>query len=62
MRYFQNSSGYGCTSNSSHFNTFISAIPNKRMPSRNSPTNIAGKTEETMSKEYIVVMKKESTR
>ncbi|EQD78279.1 adenine-specific DNA methylase [mine drainage metagenome] len=38
----------------SHFNTFIRAIPNKRMPSRNSPTNIAGKTEETMSREYIV--------
>jgi len=43
----------------SHFNTFLRTIPNKRMPSRNSPTNIAGKTEETMSKEYIVVMKKE---
>ncbi len=41
-----------------HVNTFTRAIPNKRMPSRNSPTNIAGKTEETMSKEYIVVMSK----
>jgi len=30
------------------------------MPSRNSPTNIAGKTEETMGKEYIIVMVKES--
>jgi tRNA G10 N-methylase Trm11 len=45
---------YGFT----HVNTFVRAIPNKRMPSKNSPTNVAGKTEETMSKEYIVVMGK----
>jgi len=41
-------------------NTFLRTIPNKRMPFRNSPTNIAGKTEETMGKEYIIVMVKES--
>lgn len=41
-----------------HFDTFERIIPNKRMPSRNSPTNITGKTEETMSKEYVVVMQK----
>ncbi len=31
------------------------------MPSRNSPSNVAGKTEETMSKEFIVIMQKDST-
>ncbi len=56
IEYFFEKNGF------SHFNTFIRTIPNKRMPSRNSPTNIAGKTEETMSKEYIVVMKKKSTQ
>ncbi len=39
-------------------NTFIRNIPNKRMPAKNSPTNIVGYKEETMSKEYIVIMKK----
>lgn len=34
-----------------HVDTFTRAIPNKRMPSKNSPSNVAGKTEETMSKE-----------
>ena len=33
-------------------------IPNKRMPSRNSPSNIAGKTLSTMVKEHIIVMRK----
>lgn len=33
-------------------------IPDKRMPSKNSPTNIAGELEETMNKESIVVLKK----
>lgn len=33
-------------------------IPNKRMPSRNSPSNVSGKTDVTMCREYIVVMKK----
>lgn len=41
-----------------HVRTFSRKIPNKRMPSRNSPTNIAGKTEQTMNKELIVVMEK----
>ena len=39
-----------------HVTTHTRDIPNKRMPSRNSPTNEAGKTEVTMTKEYIVVM------
>lgn len=33
-------------------------IPGKRMPKKNSPTNIAGKLEETMNKESIVILKK----
>ena len=33
-------------------------IPCKRMPIKNSPTNIVGALEETMSKESIVVLRK----
>jgi len=33
-------------------------IPGKRMPSKNSPTNVAGVLEETMLKESIVILKK----
>jgi len=40
--------------------THIREIPNKRMPSRNSPTNIAGKTSKTMHNEYIVVLRKKT--
>ncbi len=39
-------------------NTFIRNIPNKRMPSKNSPTNETGKKATTMNKEYIVIMQK----
>ena len=42
-----------------HKNTFIRSIPNKRMPSKNSPTNEVGKKETTMNNEYIVVMQKQ---
>ena len=41
-----------------HQETIIRNIPNKRMPKKNSPTNITGKTATTMNKEYIVVMRK----
>ena len=41
-----------------HERTIIRNIPNKRMPSKNSPTNITGATAETMNKEYIVIMQK----
>jgi site-specific DNA-methyltransferase (cytosine-N4-specific) len=44
--------------NFKYINTFHREIPNKRMPLRNSPSNIIGKTENTMNQEYIVVMKK----
>lgn len=39
-----------------HVETIIRHIPNKRMPSRNSPTNVAGALDTTMNREYIVVM------
>ena len=38
--------------------THTREIPNKRMPSTNSPSNVAGETGKTMDKEYIVVRKK----
>lgn len=37
---------------------FVRNIPNKRMPMKTSPTNIAGELEETMSKESIVILRK----
>ena len=39
--------------------TIIRAIPNKRMPKLNSPTNITGVTDTTMNYEYLVILKKE---
>ncbi|MBN8722826.1 MAG: DNA methyltransferase [Acidobacteria bacterium] len=44
----------------SYINTFIRTIPNKRMPSKNSPTNETGVSDSTMTKEYIVVMQRVS--
>lgn len=41
-----------------HIHTFIRSIPNKRMPLKNSPTNITGKLDATMTKEFVVVMNK----
>ncbi len=38
--------------------TIIRNIPNKRMPSQNSPSNKMGQLETTMTKEYIIVMEK----
>jgi len=40
-----------------HLITYERALSNKAMPSKNSPTNIAGKTVNTMLYEYIVVCK-----
>jgi len=37
---------------------FVRNIPGKRMPTKNSPTNITGELEETMTKESIVVLRK----
>lgn len=39
-----------------HEITIVREIPNKRMPSKNSPSNIAGRKSTTMSNEYIVIM------
>lgn len=41
-----------------HETTIVREIPNKRMPSKNSPTNIAGAKVDTMNNEYIVIMTK----
>lgn len=41
-----------------HIETIIRKIPNKRMPSKNSPTNKTGVLGSTMTEEYIVIMEK----
>jgi len=41
--------------NFTHLETIIRNIPNKRMPSKNSPTNVIGETSSTMKNEYIVI-------
>ncbi|MHA1875182.1 MAG: DNA methyltransferase [Promethearchaeota archaeon] len=40
-----------------HVETIKRKIPNKRMPLKNSPTNVTGKKETTMNYEYIVIMR-----
>jgi DNA modification methylase len=45
-----------------HLQTFVRAIPNKRMPSKNSPTNAPGATDNTMTQELIVVMRRTARR
>lgn len=37
---------------------FVRNIPGKRMPRKNSPTNVAGVLEETMNRESIVILRK----
>lgn len=39
----------------SHKETIVRNIPNKRMPKRNSPSNVAGQTSSTMNEENIVI-------
>lgn len=41
-----------------HLETIVRNIPNKRMPLRNSPSNIVGETGSTMRNEYIVICEK----
>jgi len=41
-----------------HIETIVRNIPNKRMPLKNSPTNVAGETSTTMKNEYIVICQK----
>jgi len=44
--------------NFTHIETIVRNIPNKRMPSKNSPSNVVGETASTMKNEYIVVCQK----
>lgn len=41
-----------------YVSTFTRSIPNKRMPLRNSPSNAVGILDNTMTQEYIVVMRR----
>lgn len=41
-----------------HVETVVRNIPNKRMPSKNSPSNVVGALDRTMMNEFVVVMKK----
>ena len=41
-----------------HLDTFVRSIPNKRMPSKNSPSNVKGVLVSTMVNEFIIVMEK----
>lgn len=41
-----------------HTQTFHRTIPNKRMPLRNSPSNVVGALGETMTREHIVILEK----
>lgn len=43
----------------SHVQTRIRKIHNKRMPSMNSPSNVAGDTNKTMTEEYVVILRKD---
>jgi len=45
-----------------HISTFHRSIPNKRMPLRNSPTNAPGAVDATMTREYIVVVRRKNTK
>ncbi|MCD6221535.1 DNA methyltransferase [bacterium] len=42
-----------------HIKTIIREIPNKKMPRKNSPSNVTGVTDITMNHEYIVILQKE---
>ncbi|MCX8056227.1 MAG: site-specific DNA-methyltransferase [Ignavibacteria bacterium] len=41
-----------------HIETIIRNIPTKKMPLKNSPTNVSGETSLTMKNEYIVILQK----
>lgn len=44
--------------NFTHIETIVRNIPNKRMPSKNSPSNVVGATASTMKSEFIVICQK----
>ena len=52
------SADFGESPGFKHIETIIRKIPNKRMPSKNSPTNEPGVLGATMTEEYIVIMEK----
>lgn len=41
-----------------HLKTIVREIPTKKMPRKNSPTNIKGQTISTMNNEYIIILEK----
>ena len=43
-----------------HKETIVRNIPNKRMPKKNSPSNITGETSTTMNEEHIVVCQRKT--
>jgi len=43
-----------------HVETIVRNIPNKRMPSKNSPSNVIGAKDNTMTQEFIVVLQESS--
>ncbi len=43
-----------------HVETIVRNIPNKRMPCKNSPTNVVGAKDNTMTQEFIVVLQENS--
>ena len=43
-----------------HKETIVRNIPNKRMPKKNSPSNVAGETSTTMHEEHIVVCQRKT--
>jgi DNA modification methylase len=45
----------------SHTETIVRNIPNKRMPRKNSPSNVTGETDVTMHEENIVVCQRQDT-
>jgi len=49
---------FGVYTGFKHIETMVRKIPNKRMPSKNSPTNKTGVVGSTMTEEYIVIMEK----
>ena len=44
--------------NTKHCKTLLRRIPSKRLPKKNSPTNIKGNVGSTMNEEYIVILEK----
>ncbi|MBN2488230.1 MAG: DNA adenine methylase [Methanosarcinaceae archaeon] len=45
--------------NYKHHKTIIRNIPSKRMPKKNSPTNVKGELKSTMNEEYVVILEKQ---